>query len=164
MKDVKLVSVPKYEELSVKALYPQVEVDTELMLYFPTKQKKSQFPDREYFLNVLNTLRNELTQNIIAKAQSLRNTAADQQKQDQYIYMSSDWQAKLEAIPFVSSKCTNPNISCRAARQHHSSAEAEVTADEAESSEEEVLYRHLSAASQSRISEAARARRRHGNR
>ena len=36
MKDVKLVSVPKYEELSVKALYPQVEVDTELMMYFPT--------------------------------------------------------------------------------------------------------------------------------
>ena len=48
--------MPKYEELSVKALYPQFTKDVRFISYFPDKYPKGKGPPRDYFFNVLNTL------------------------------------------------------------------------------------------------------------
>ena len=52
---VRPVVVPKYDELSVRALYKDVMAQPEMAKYFPTAPSDKHFPDREYFFNVLNT-------------------------------------------------------------------------------------------------------------
>ena len=56
LSDVKMINVPKYEELSVKKLFPYLKDDPIFMMYLPDKYPKGHPPDREYFFNVLNTL------------------------------------------------------------------------------------------------------------
>jgi hypothetical protein len=77
LKDVKLINVPKYDELSVKNIFPMIQQDSQLMLYFPDKMPKGRLPDREYTFNVLNTLRPDYVREIIQHAQKLRNAAED---------------------------------------------------------------------------------------
>ena len=55
-KDVDEITVPKYDELSVSALYPQFTKDAEMMSYFPDKFPKGKGPPRKYFFDILNTL------------------------------------------------------------------------------------------------------------
>jgi hypothetical protein len=40
LKDVIFVCVPKYDELSVKNIYPMIQKDKELMAFFPDKLPK----------------------------------------------------------------------------------------------------------------------------
>ena len=53
---VQEIRVPKYEELSVKALYPQFAKDAAMMQYFPDEYPEGKGPPRDYFFNILNTL------------------------------------------------------------------------------------------------------------
>lgn len=59
LKDVKWVSVPKFEELAVSNIMKMMEKDPEFMAYFPDKLPKGRTAGREYFWNILNTT-NEL--------------------------------------------------------------------------------------------------------
>ena len=53
---VKEITVPKYDELSVKALWPTFKDDPDFTCYFPEKFAEDRFPSREFFFNVLNTV------------------------------------------------------------------------------------------------------------
>ena len=55
-KDVIAIEVPFYEELSVKALYPELRKDAQMMSFFPDKYPNNKAPPREYFFNILNTI------------------------------------------------------------------------------------------------------------
>ena len=54
--DVNYVTVTKYDEISVKAMWPMLKKDPVFMSYFFDKYAKGKNPPREYFFNVLNTL------------------------------------------------------------------------------------------------------------
>ena len=41
MDQVKMIHVPKYDELSVKQVYPMIQKDEQLMRFFPTKLPKN---------------------------------------------------------------------------------------------------------------------------
>ena len=104
MKEVDFINVPKYDELSVKNIWPMIQNDPEVLAYFPSKLPKNRLPDREYTFNVLNTKQGDYVKMIIAHAQKLRNDTTDTQKAAEFIQVSDKWQQQLEAIPFVSSK------------------------------------------------------------
>ena len=53
--EVSYISVPHYDELSVKALWPEVKKDGNFLQYFPSVYPKGKGPPREYFFNILNT-------------------------------------------------------------------------------------------------------------
>ena len=108
LQQLKVVVVPKYDEISVKSIYPQVQRDPDLMKYFPDNIPKGRQPDREYMFNILNTKRPDFVAKIVTHAQKLRNAATDESKQSQYIQMTEGWQQQLEAVPFVSSKLCDP--------------------------------------------------------
>ncbi len=65
MSELKSVNVPKFDELSVKNIFPLIRQDAEVMKYFPDDYPKGREPDRTYTFNVLNTLRNQYVQEII---------------------------------------------------------------------------------------------------
>ena len=51
--------MPLYDELSVVNLWPLMKQDAQFMQYFPDKMPKGRVPSREYFFNVLNTVKND---------------------------------------------------------------------------------------------------------
>ena len=55
MNDVKWINVGKYDELSVKEIWPQMQDDQDFLRHFPAEFPKGRLPDRTYFFNILNT-------------------------------------------------------------------------------------------------------------
>ena len=56
LEEVKFIRVPKYEELSVKALYPQAIADDKVKRFLPDSTQKSKPLDRQFFFNILNSV------------------------------------------------------------------------------------------------------------
>ena len=56
LSEVKHVHIPKYEELSVKKLWPLMWPVENFMVYMPDPTPDGRLPDRQYFWNVLNTV------------------------------------------------------------------------------------------------------------
>ena len=79
LKDVKFIFVPKYEELSVKNLFPHLKEQPDFMIYFPDRYPKGHPPDREYFFNVLNTLNPKYVSKIISHANLSRNKIVNEE-------------------------------------------------------------------------------------
>ena len=72
---VKEITVPKYDELSVKSIYPMFKKDAQMMKYFPDIYPKGKGPPRDYFFNILNTIHPDYLQQIMGHAAKQRMTA-----------------------------------------------------------------------------------------
>ena len=57
--EVQRVTVPHYDELSVKNLWPNFNKDVEFLQYFPDKYPVGKGPPRQYFFDILNTVHPE---------------------------------------------------------------------------------------------------------
>ena len=66
--EVKFISVPKYDELSVKSLYNDFMKLPYVKYYFPDKYPKGRQADREYLFNVVNTLHSETLSEVVIHA------------------------------------------------------------------------------------------------
>ena len=104
MNDKRTPNVPKYDELSVKNIYPSIQTDPELMMYFPDKMAQNRLPDREYMFTILNTLKPDYVKKIILHASKMRNSAEGKGGEAEQISITDTWWKKLHEIPFVSCK------------------------------------------------------------
>ena len=64
--------MPQYEELGVENLWKVLKHDREFSSYFPTYAKEKTLPERDYFYDVLGTLRPAYLERIIAFANKQR--------------------------------------------------------------------------------------------
>ena len=71
-KEVDYIHVPQYDEISVKALWPDVKKDPGIMAYFPNVYPKNKGPPREYFFNILNTVWPDYLQQLLAQTNEQR--------------------------------------------------------------------------------------------
>ena len=99
---VKQIEVPHYEEISVKALYPELKKDAEMMSYLPDKYPAGKAPPREYFFNILNTIHPEYLEKVMQHASKQRMTTEGEAMQQQSIKISDFWAEKLGEMPFLS--------------------------------------------------------------
>ena len=60
--------MPKYDELSVRNIFPKFQSDPLVMQYLQDEYPKDRFPDREYFFTVLNTVHPEYVRKMIEHA------------------------------------------------------------------------------------------------
>ena len=104
LSEVKWVTVPHYDELSVKTFLPKFENDYSFMKYIPEVTMESRIPARDYFWNILNTVHHDYVQKVIQHANNLRMQANEESKPREYIEVSEQWWDKLNAVPFVSCK------------------------------------------------------------
>ena len=72
---VKYTSVPYYDELSVKSLWPEFKKDADFCAFFPAVFPKGKGPPREYFFDILNTLYPEYLAKIMQHANEQRMSA-----------------------------------------------------------------------------------------
>ena len=103
---IKFKHVPLYDELSVVQLWPSLQKDAQFMKYMPDKLPRGRVPDREYFFNVLNTLKEGYLSSLIEHAIAQRNSSESQAVEQQVVEVSEHWLEQLKAVPFISCKCT----------------------------------------------------------
>ena len=103
--EVQAIQVPHYDELSVKALYPQFKKDAEMMAYFPDHYPVGKAPPREYFFNVLNTVHPEYLGQVLIHANKQRNSVEGEKMKEEAIQISQFWEEQLKQMPYMSSKC-----------------------------------------------------------
>ena len=89
---IKSIEVPHYEEISVKALYPEFKKDAEMMSYFPDKYPAGKAPPREYFFNILNTIYPEYLQEVMLHASKQRMTTEGEAMKKESIKMTEFWE------------------------------------------------------------------------
>ena len=65
LSEVKHVHIPKYEELSVKKLWPLTWNVEDFMVYMPDHTPEGRLPDRQYFWNVLNTVNSDYVTRLV---------------------------------------------------------------------------------------------------
>ena len=90
--EVRFIAVPHYDELSVKALWPDVKKDANFLSFFPTTYPKGKGPPRKYFFDVLNTLHPEYMAKIIAHANEVRMAPDGEKQQKESIEISPFWE------------------------------------------------------------------------
>ena len=104
LSEVNFVSVPRYNELAVGVLWPHLQKDKVFMQYFPDKMPAKHLPDREYFFNILNTVKPEYLQKDIAHSNAQRNHVESEKNLQDSVQISDEWWTQLNQIPFVSCK------------------------------------------------------------
>ena len=102
--ELKQVAVPKYDECSVKNMWPMVTEAPELMRHFPDRLPQGKLPDREYFFNILMSVHPDYTQEMVAHANSLRFRSGQAQDQAEQIKVTEGMWDELNSMPFFSCK------------------------------------------------------------
>jgi hypothetical protein len=83
------MEVPCYQEISVKNLYDDAMKDEVLVKYLLTREQLSgRLPDRDFFFGLMCTLRNQYMKDIIAGAQKVRYTVAEDDTKKQAFSIS----------------------------------------------------------------------------
>ena len=97
-----------YDELSVKALWPELKKDADFAKYFPDKFAKGKGPPREYFFNMLNTVHPQYLEQIMLHADKQRMTTEGEGMKHQGIHISEYWEEQLKSMPYLSCKFPSP--------------------------------------------------------
>ena len=105
LSQVKQVSVPHYDELSVKKFLPMLSEDEEFKKYMPEPGNDSRLPDRTFFWNIAHTLHPSYVTNVISHANDQRMKGNEKNEEMECIQISEKWWDQLNAVPFVSCKC-----------------------------------------------------------
>ena len=71
-KQVDYISVPHFQELSVKRLWPDLKADVEFNVFFNDDFPEEKVPNRDFFFNILNTIYPDYLKNIMAHASKER--------------------------------------------------------------------------------------------
>ena len=91
LKDMKTVTVPKFEELAVDKIYPLVKVDDNVNSYFPDRLPKNRSIARDYFWTILNSVHEPYVQRLISHAQKQRYAAGNEEQKDQTVQVTDEW-------------------------------------------------------------------------
>ena len=102
--DVKFINVARYDELAVTRMWPLMKDDKQFMEYMPSKLPKGRTIDRQYFWNILNSLKEDYVREVIAHANDQRNTVQHESMEANAMEITDDWLEKLQQIPFISCK------------------------------------------------------------
>jgi len=98
------VHVSRYDEISVKSLWPTMSKDKKFMQFFPDNYAEGKSPSRDYFFDLLNTLYPEYLAKIMAHANKERHSATGEGMKKDSINISDSWQEQLKAMPYLSRK------------------------------------------------------------
>ena len=97
---VRFISVPKYDELSVKALYDKIIKLEGMAQFFPDSYPKGRQCDREYLFNVLNSFHPEVMKELVQFALKQRHAMEGGKHELESVLANDHWANELKAMPF----------------------------------------------------------------
>ena len=115
-RDVLMVCVTKFDELSVKNLYNGFMQLEGVNQYFPDSYPRGRVCDREFMFNIVNTLHEDVVTDIIQHALRQRHILNEDFQKKESILISDHWKKEFESLPLkvsVSYQFTNTNVAYR---------------------------------------------------
>ena len=103
-KQVDYISVPHFQELSVKRLWPDLKADAEFNVYFNDDFPEDKVPNHDFFMNILNTIYPDYMKSIMAHASKERYAVDGEVMKAKTIEADPEWVEELKNMPFKSSK------------------------------------------------------------
>ena len=88
---VTYISVPNFDELSVKNLWAGLKDDDAFKIYFNDIYPKERFPERSYFFNILNTIYPDYLSSIMSHACKTRFTVDGDKMKREAIVATDEW-------------------------------------------------------------------------
>ena len=104
LEDVRMSSIPRFDEISVKNLYDDTMKLPGMSKYFPNEYPKGRTCDRKYFFAVLSTVHPEVTQDILRHSKNARFKNLESVEKGEAIAITPEWEDLLREFPAVSSK------------------------------------------------------------
>jgi hypothetical protein len=101
-KDIKYISTPRYDEISVKHLYDKLLMLEGMAEHFPSKYGKGRQCDREFFFNIANTLHPEVMAELLEYAHAHRHDVSGEKQSQEAILATEAWAAELKSMPYFS--------------------------------------------------------------
>ena len=99
------LTIPSYEEISVKNLFDDAINTPILKDYLPSSEMLSnRLPERDFFFGILATLKQDYLKLIIKDAHEVRMKPEEDREEKSGILLSDTWLEELKKYPFLSSK------------------------------------------------------------
>ena len=101
--EVKIINMPKYDELSCKNVSKLVRSDPHVQQYLKDEWCSDKQPvNKEYFFNVLNTCYPDYLPQLIKHSSSNRFKNQEKPENDETILCTQEWADELNAHPYYS--------------------------------------------------------------
>lgn len=101
-KDMRYISTPRYDEISVKNLYDKLLRLEGMAQHFPDKYGKGRQCDRDFLFNIANTLHPEVMAELLEYAHAHRHDISGEKQAQETILATEEWAAELKAMPYFS--------------------------------------------------------------
>lgn len=101
LKEVKFISVVKYDELAVKHLYKELVTLDHMSQYFPNKYPKGRQCDRDYMFNIANTLHEAVIKEIVEHALQQRHAVDGIKMQNEAVLINDHWAQEIQSLPII---------------------------------------------------------------
>ena len=92
-------SPPRYDEISVSALYEQCMKLPHMAQFFPDAYPKGRACNRDYFFSILATVQPDYCQRLIRDCKDKRFAVSDDQQENAAIELTSEWAEELKQFP-----------------------------------------------------------------
>ena len=96
--------MPKYDECSVKNVFPLFKEDKEVMKYMMDAYAENRYPSRHYFFSILNTIHPMYVSRMVKHANKVRNAVDVNEQRTDVVEIVPEWWEKLKELPYFSSK------------------------------------------------------------
>jgi hypothetical protein len=103
---VKMVSVKKYDEISVKALYSKLVGLPNMAKYFPDKYCKGRQCDRDYLFNIAQSIHPDVMKELIDYAHKHRHDISGEKQAQEAVLATPEWLQELKSMPYFSKVST----------------------------------------------------------
>jgi hypothetical protein len=103
---VKMVSVKKYDEISVKALYSKLVGLPNMAQYFPASYCKGRQCDRDYLFNITQSIHPDVMKELLDYAHKHRHDIAGEKQAQEAVLATPEWLQELKSMPYFSKVST----------------------------------------------------------
>ena len=103
-REVEMIEVSKWEEISVKALWEELKNDELFNIYFQDSYPLDRFLARGYFFAILHKVYPEYLKWVLDHARNERYGSTGSRQELEVIEANDEWYKALQEMPFVSRK------------------------------------------------------------
>ena len=96
---VDMITVPRYDEISVSSLYEECIKLQHMAQFFPDVYPKGRQCNRDYFFSILATVQPEYCQQLIRSCKDKRFTINTEEDKGKAIEITAEWAAQLKQFP-----------------------------------------------------------------
>lgn len=110
MSQISPIIIPRIDELSVANIFAMVKEDDRIKPYLPQNYYEKTKPDRQFLLNVINTIYPSFLKELVDGSYNNRHGKEKMAEKEETILATDEWIRQLNELPFSSKVSTTSQI------------------------------------------------------